>query len=253
MSRVRILEPGATVTDPLAPYAQADRARPAGGCWLMANMVGGLDGSAAIGGRVGELSTGTDRKLLLLLRALADVVMVGAQTIRQEGYGPVRLPAEQLAARQAAGQQATPALAVVSRSLDLDWSGRAFADAPPGSRTLVITCQAADPERLERAREVADIVIAGDDYVEPALALQQLAELGHHVVLCEGGPTWLGQLVAAGTLDELCLTIAPLMGGDPLPLSISPPGAPLAHFQLRHVLRDADTLFLRYERGRQDG
>jgi riboflavin biosynthesis pyrimidine reductase len=253
MSRVQILEPGTTVTDLLAPYARADRSRPGGGAWLMANMVGGLDGSAAIAGRVGELSTGTDRNLFLLLRALADVVMVGAQTVRQEGYGPVRLPAEQVAARQSAGQQGTPALAVVSRSLDLDWSSRAFTGAPPGSRTLLITCQAAAPERLERAREVADIVIAGSDQVEPALALQLLAELGHQVVLCEGGPLWLGQLVAAGRLDELCLTVAPLMGGDPLPLSMSPPGAALEHFRLCHVLRDADTLFLRYERGRDAG
>jgi riboflavin biosynthesis pyrimidine reductase len=67
-------------------------------------------------------------------------------------------------------------------------------------------------------------------------------------VLCEGGPTWLGELVAAGCLDELCLTIAPLMGGDPLPVSVAPVGAPLTHFALRHVLRDGDTLFLRYER-----
>jgi riboflavin biosynthesis pyrimidine reductase len=72
------------------------------------------------------------------------------------------------------------------------------------------------------------------------------------VVLCEGGPTLLGELVAAGRLDELCLTIAPLMGGDPLPVSVSPPGAPLRHFALRHVIRDGDTLFLRYERGDHD-
>jgi riboflavin biosynthesis pyrimidine reductase len=72
------------------------------------------------------------------------------------------------------------------------------------------------------------------------------------VVLCEGGPTLLGELVAAGRLDELCLTIAPLMGGDPLPVSVSPPDPPLRHFALRHVISDGDTLFLRYERGRDD-
>ena len=70
------------------------------------------------------------------------------------------------------------------------------------------------------------------------------------MVLCEGGPTLLGELVAADCLDELCLTVAPLMDGDPLPVAVSPPGAPLRHFALRHVLRDGDTLFLRYERAR---
>jgi riboflavin biosynthesis pyrimidine reductase len=241
------------IADPLAPYAAVDRTPADGGCWVMAHMVGGLDGSAAIGGRVGELSTAPDAKLFVAMRALADVVLVGAETVRRERYGVVRLPPERIEARKAAGRPATPALAVVTRSLELDWSAKAFADAPPESRTLVLTCAAADARRLDRAREVADVIIAGQDRVDPERALRRLAERGHRVVLCEGGPTWLGELVAAGHLDELCLTIAPLMGGDPLPVSISPPGSPLTHFALRHVLRDGDTLFLRYERGHDGG
>jgi PPK2 family polyphosphate:nucleotide phosphotransferase len=252
MSDVHVLNDGAPVTDPLAPYAQVDRTRAAGGCWVMANMVGGLDGSAAIGGRVAALSTEPDAALFRLMRALADVVLVGAETVRREGYRRLRLPEERAAARQAAGRPRTPRLAVVTRSLDLDWSTEAFAGAPPESRALVITCKAADPGRLERAREVADVVIAGQDRVEPEQAVLRLSDLGHRVVLCEGGPTLLGELVAADRLDELCLTIAPLMGGDPLPVSVSPPGAPLRHFALRHVMRDGDTLFLRYERDGHD-
>jgi riboflavin biosynthesis pyrimidine reductase len=252
MNNVQILEAGATLTDPLAPYAQVNRTRADGGCWLMANMVGGLDGSAAIGGRVGPLSTGPDAALFRLIRALADVVLVGAETVRREGYRSIRLPEELAAARQAAGRPRTPRLAVVTRSLDLDWSGDAFAGAPAGSRTLVITCRAADARRAERARAVADVVIAGEDRVDPGQAVLRLSELGYRVVLCEGGPTLLGELVAAGRLDELCLTIAPLMGGDPLPVAVSPPGAPLRQFALRHLLRDGDTLFLRYERGHRD-
>jgi riboflavin biosynthesis pyrimidine reductase len=252
MSRVHILQDGPVIADPLAPYAAVDRTPADGGCWVMAHMVGGLDGSAAIHGRVGRLSTAPDAALFAEMRALADIVLVGAETVRREGYGPVRLPPERRAAREAAGRTATPPLAVVTRSLELDWSARAFAAAPPGSRTLVITCSAADAGRLAQAREVADVIIAGQDRVDPERALRRLAQLGHRVVLCEGGPTWLGELVAARHLDELCLTIAPLMGGDPLPVSISPPGAPLTNFVLRHVLRDGDTLFLRYERGRDD-
>jgi riboflavin biosynthesis pyrimidine reductase len=249
MSPVHILQDGATVADPLAPYAEVDRTRGPGVCWVTAHVVSGLDGSAAIRGRVGELSTAPDAKLFSLMRALADVVLVGAETVRAEGYGAVRLPRERVEAREAAGRPGTPPLAVVTRSLELDWSARAFTDAPPWSRTLVITCAAADPGRLEHARAVADVVIAGDDRVDPELALRRLSELGHRIVLCEGGPTWLGEVVAAGLLDELCLTVSPLMGGDPLPVSVTPAGAPLAHFALCHVLRDGDTLFLRYERG----
>jgi riboflavin biosynthesis pyrimidine reductase len=255
MSGLRRLEPGLRIADPLEPYAQVKRSRADGRSWVMAHMVGGLDGSAAVGGRVGDLSTAPDAELFRLMRALADVVLVGAETVRAEGYGVVRLPPGRAAARVAAGRPATPPLAVVSRSLRLDWSARAFADAPPGARTLLITCAAADPYRLEQARRAAEVIVAGEERVDPGLAVARLAERGYAVVLCEGGPTWLGELVAAGLVDELCLTVAPLMGGDPLPVAIAPPGAPLEHFSLRHVLRseadsDSDsTLFLRYERG----
>lgn len=248
MSPVQILLAAGGVPDPLALYGAADRVRPDGGCWVLGNMVGGLDGCAAVGGTVSSLSAPADRALFTALRSLADVVMVGARTVRQEGYGAVRLPAALAAARERAGRPAVPPLAVVSRSLDLDWSGRAFGAAPPGSRTLVITCAAADPGRLARARQATDVIIAGEERVEPDAALAGLAGLGHRVVLCEGGPTWLGQLAAAGRLDELCLTIEPLIGGDPLPLSVTPPGAGLARYELRQALADGSTLFLRYER-----
>ena len=246
---MHLLRRGPVLTDPLEPYAVVDRVRPDGRCWLMAHMVGGLDGSAAIGGRVAELSTAPDAQLFRLMRTLADVVLVGAETVRREGYGPVQLPPDRMAARRAAGRAATPPVAVVTRSLDLDWSARVFAEAPAGSRTLVITCQETDPARLAEAGQVADVLLAGRGRVDPGLAMTMLTGRGYRVALCEGGPTWLGELVAAGLLDELCLTVSPMMGGDPLPVSVSPPGAPLVPFALRQVLGDGDTLFLRYERG----
>ena len=106
MSPVHILGDRGEVADPLAPYAEVDRTRGPGPCWVMGHMVGGLDGSAAIAGRVGALSTAPDAELFRLMRTLADVVLVGAQTVRQEGYGPVRLPADRVAAREAAGGRA---------------------------------------------------------------------------------------------------------------------------------------------------
>ena len=211
-------------------------------------MVAGLDGTASVDGRVGSLSTTPDQALFRRMRQIADIVLVGAETVRREGYGTVRLDEEAQAQRRRQGQSPTPPLAVVSRSLAFDWSAKAFADAPEDARTHVITCAAADPERRAEAEEVADVIVAGDERVEPAAAMQALAELGHRVVLCEGGPNWLGDLVAADRLDELCLSIAPLMGGDPLPVSVTPPGAGLAQFELKGVMGEDDTLFLRYER-----
>ncbi len=242
------LERGAEVPDALGPYLTVDRSRPRHECWVTGHMVAGLDGTASVDGRVGSLSTTPDQALFRRMRQIADIVLVGAETVRREGYGTVRLDEEARAQRRRQGQSPTPPLAVVSGSLAFDWAAKAFADAPEGARTHVITCAAADPERRAEAEEVADVIVAGGDRVEPAAAMQALAELGHRVVLCEGGPHWLGELVAADRLDELCLSIAPLMGGDPLPVSVTPPGAGLAQFELKGVMGEDDTLFLRYER-----
>jgi riboflavin biosynthesis pyrimidine reductase len=242
------LEEGGEISDPLEPYQRVDRSAGRGPCWVMANMVAGLDGSASIGGRVGALSSPTDAAILKLLRSLADVVLVGAETVRRERYGPVRLPQERRQGRIAAGRPAVPRLAVVSRSLDLDWGSRAFVDAEPESPTMVVTGAAADPARLAEARSVAEVLVAGEVGVDLGEALKHLAAQGATVVLCEGGPSVLGQLIAADLLDELCLTLSPTMGGDPLPVAVAPEAPSLARFALCHSARDDSTLFLRYER-----
>lgn len=241
------LERGAPIPDPLTPYLDIDRTQPRHECWVTGHMVAGLDGTAAIHGRVGALSTEPDQDLFRRMRQIADVVMVGAQTVRSEGYAPMRLSESARAQRRTRGQSEMPPVAVVSRSLDLDWSSQVFAAAPEHARTIVITCAGADPKRLAAAEQAATVIIAGDDRVEPAKALQALAGLGHRVVLCEGGPRWLGELVAADRLDELCLSISPMMGGDPLPVSVAPPGADIAQFSLKSTMVADDTLFLRYE------
>ena len=242
------LERGAEVPDALGPYLSVDRTRPRHECWVTGHMVAGLDGTASVGGRVGSLSTAPDQALFRRMRQIADVVLVGAETVRREGYGSVRLTEEAQAQRRRLGQPPTPPVAVVSRSLEFDWGAAVFADAPEHARTYVITCAAADPVRRARAEEVATVVVAGADRVEPVAAMRALAALGHQVVLCEGGPTWLGELVAADRLDELCLSVAPLMGGDSLPVSVTPPGAGLAGFELKGAMVEDHTLFLRYER-----
>jgi riboflavin biosynthesis pyrimidine reductase len=211
-------------------------------------MVAGLDGTAAVDGRVGSLSTTPDQALFRRMRQIADIVLVGAETVRREGYGSVRLDEGAQEERRRLGQSATPPLALVSRSLAFDWTAKVFTDAPDDARTHLITCEAADPGRRAEAEQHAEVIVAGDDRVEPAAAMRALANLGRRVVLCEGGPTWLGELVAADRLDELCLSVAPLMGGDPLPVSVTPAGAGLAQFELKGTMAEDDTLFLRYER-----
>ena len=245
---MHVLELGSEVPDPLAPYLDVDRSQPKHECWVTGHMVAGLDGTSAIDGRVGSLSTVPDQALFRAMRQIADVVLVGAETVRLESYGLIKLSQQAREQRRGSGRPSTPPVAVVSRSLDLDWTSSLFTDAPGDARTLVITCATADPGRRAAAERVATVIVAGEDTVEPAAALRALADLGHQVVLCEGGPTWLGELVATDRLDELCLSVSPLMGGDPLPVSVAPDGAGTAAFELKGIMAEDDTLFLRYER-----
>lgn len=242
------LTPEDQLDDALAPYVEVARDAPEGRPWVLANMVCGLDGSTAIDGRVGALSGPTDRQLFVDLRSVADVVLVGAETARRERYGPVVLSDRRRAAREASGRPPVPRLAIVSRSLSLDLDGKAFREGD--TPALVVTCEASPAEARKRLEGITDVVVAGSDRVEPELAVRALRRLGHRVVLCEGGPSVLGDLLAHGLVDELCLTLAPLVGGDPLPVAVMPATAGIERLRLAHVLEADGSLFLRYEADR---
>lgn len=212
--------------------------------WLRANMVASADGAAFLDGRSGGLSSAADRRLFGLLRGLADVVLVGAGTARTEKYSPAR-HREELAALRA-GRSATPPIALVSRGLDLDLTAPLFTQAPPDARTIVITCGASPARAREATATVADVIVAGDLVVDLAEAVASLRARGLGRVLCEGGPTLLSHLTSDGLLDELCLTISPLLAG-PGPDRITTGAAfPARPMELVQVLRADGTLFCRY-------
>ncbi|MFR9797629.1 pyrimidine reductase family protein [Streptomyces sp. MS06] len=227
------------------PEPPAGRRRP----WLRANMVSSLDGAGQHQGRSQPLSSAADMRVFGTLRALADVVVVGAETVRQEGYRPARARAEFAEPRAAAGQGPAPAIAVVTARLDLDFSLPLFTS--PSVPTLVLTGAASSPERRAAAeRAGARVVIAGDGAgVDPARAVRALAELGHTRLLTEGGPRLLGGLVAADVLDELCLTVSPtLTAGDAQRIAGGPPVTVPHRFALMSLLEDDGFLFTRYRR-----
>jgi riboflavin biosynthesis pyrimidine reductase len=149
-----------------------------------------------------------------VLRALADVVLVGAGTVRAERYGPPSASAVFAARRAAAGQEPAAALAVVTRSGDLPTDTGLFDD---GARTLVVVPAAADVAALHRRIGGERVLVAGEEDVDPRAAVEQLAALGLRRVLLEGGPALLGRTIASGRLDELCLTISPLLAAGPGP------------------------------------
>ncbi len=221
--------------------------------WVTANMVAGLDGSAAVEGRVAGLSSDADRALFQALRADADVVLVGAGTVRAERYGPVVLTPEQVAARVSAGRAPRPPVAVVTRSLQLDWSTPLFArvgGTDRAARPLVVTCSAAGADAIAVAAAHAEVVVVGDESVDLPAALAELEHRGMPRVLTEGGPALLGELLSLSLLDELRLTLAPVIGGDPLPIASNVAGTAahraLTTFDLTDVRRQDGHLFLRY-------
>lgn len=236
----------ATGGAPLDHYRRAERPAPPGRPWVLSNFVAGIDGAITIDGRVDGLSSPPDQTVFTLLRSLADVVLVGAGTFRAERYPPVRLPDELRTERERRGQAPVPPLAVVSRSLQLDWDRPAFTAAE--ARPLVITSAGTDPAARERAGEVADVVVAGEEHVDVAAALAGLRDRGMEVALCEGGAALLAELLHHGLLDELCLTVAPLVGGDPSRIVADHPRPALTRFELAQVLTAGDELYLRYLR-----
>lgn len=224
--------------DPTDVYAGDSRPAPAGRPWLIVNMIASADGATAIGGKSGPLGGPPDKRVFAALRGVADVVLVAAGTARAEGYGPAK--------RRPDGRPG-PRLAVMTRSGDLDPSSRLFDADPP---TLVVTCEACPPERRAALAEVAEVVVAGGAEVDLAAALGVLGDRGARVVLCEGGPSLSGQLIAAGLVDEWCITIAPLLaGGRSKRASVGddPPGGPL-RMRLDRLLEEDDLLFARYVR-----
>jgi riboflavin biosynthesis pyrimidine reductase len=221
--------------------------------WLRANMVASLDGAATVDGRSGGLSNEADQQVFALLRAHADVILVGAGTARAEGYGPVRPQSEGLRwAWLRDGRTPSPPIAVVTRALDLDLGSALLADAPPHARTIVITTESALPGRRAAAARTAEVIVAGEVSVDLKAAVDSLAERGHQRISCEGGPHLLAQLADAGLLDELCLTVSPLLAGPEagrivtggLPM----PGGGTLPFTLAHALEDEGHLLCRYVR-----
>lgn len=221
------------------------------GAVLRANMVASLDGAAWHEGASGPLSSAADMRVFGVLRALADAVVVGAQTVRAEGYRPARAREAFRERRAAAGQTPAAAIAVVSAGLDLDFGAPLFTEAVVA--TLVLTGTDADPARVRAARDAgARVVVAGDGTrVDPAAAVRELAALGLTRLLCEGGPRLLGQFAAAGELDELCLTVAPVVCAGTAPRIMD--GPPLAlpdRYAPVRVLEEDGFLFTRYARAR---
>lgn len=243
MTEIRRLAPGPALSDEdiLALYA-----RP-GAAWLRANFVASADGAATHAGASAGLGTPADQRVFALLRRFGDVILVGAGTIRAEGYGGPLLDDAALAWRRDRGLGGHPPLAIVSGSLGLAPDAAVFTDAP--ARPLLCTTGSAAARLGARFAAVADVVACGADAVEAPALLAALAARGLGRVHCEGGPHLFGTLVAEGAVDELCVTVSPRLESGPAGRIAASEAAAPTGMRLAHALAAADgTLLLRYER-----
>lgn len=214
------------------------------GAWLRVNFIASIDGAATRDGRSGGLGDAADRRMFDLLRYEADVVLVGAGTLRDEGYGGFRVGAEASAWRVAQGMPAHPVLALVSRSLALDPASPLFTDAPV--RPIVYTVASAPADRRAALEIGADVVSVGESDADLQRVRADLAARGLHRIHSEGGPHLFGALLAAGAADALHLTLAPsLESGDAGRIARAARSVPVGA-ELASVLRSGDELLLEY-------
>jgi 5-amino-6-(5-phosphoribosylamino)uracil reductase len=209
--------------------------------YLRMNFVASADGAATAGGVSKGLSSPPDRQVFGLLRQLAEVILVGAGTARAENYRGARRPS------RASG--VPPRIAVITASAQLDPAAPLFTDTavPP----LILTSETAPAaNRRQLADAGAEVLALPGDRVAPADVLTALAERKLYRVLCEGGPHLFGELLAADAVDELCLTVAPLLAGGGIDRIAMGPDHPPRGMRLAGALLEDDVLLLRYLRDR---
>ncbi len=213
--------------------------------FVRVNFVASADGAATVDGQAAGLGSATDQQVLRLLRDRSDGILVGAGTASAESYRPLRDDPIRAAARTARGLSRVPPLILVSQRLSMDPSDPIIARAV--ARTVIVTCAGSDRERREALAAVTPVIVAGQETVDLRAARTALAERGLRRLVCEGGPTLLGTALEAGIIDELCLTVSPMLTGPGAGrivdghLAIDP-----VRLQLRHLLEDDGFLFLRY-------
>lgn len=241
------VKPGNSAADDLVAALAAIYGYP-DGLWVKANFVASVDGAITADGKSAALSGPADRLVFTVLRSLADVVLAGAGTVRAERYRQAQ-PSELWQQLRTARAPAPP-VAVVTRRLDVDLSDRLFGHGTGLARTIVITTELAGEERLNETSRVADVVVAGKETVTAKAAIDALAARGHTKILVEGGPMLLGQLAAEQLLDELCLTVSPVLeGGHAAGRLMARRGpADLTRMRLASVLEDDGFLLSRYIR-----
>ena len=188
-------------------------ALPRDGVWVRANFATSLDGAiTGPDGRSGSVNSAADHVVFELLRGLSDVVVVGAGTLRAEGYTALSVASRWQATRSALSLAAELPLVCVSNSGEVPPRLR---DAPRG--TVLMATHTGSPGLAEARTVLGDeqVLVCGEEAVDDARLVAAFADRGWERILTEGGPHLAGSMVAAGVLDEVCLSLTPVVvGGD---------------------------------------
>lgn len=218
------------------------------GAWLRTMMVMTLDGATVGPDELsGSISGAADKRVFMETRRLSDVVLVGAGTIRAERYRPMLAKPEWQEARLSLGLAPAPQIVVVSGRLDLPWEEPMFSES--ALPVVVATSENVDPARVEQARAYAEVVQLGEDTVDMRALVVWLHDRGQLRINCEGGEGLLDVMVRNDLVDEMDLTIAPVLAGagylpDP-DREINPP---FPRFSLAHQFFEEGFVFCRYVR-----
>jgi riboflavin-specific deaminase-like protein len=211
--------------------------------YTFVNFVASVDGRATISGRSAPLSDPGDRALFHVLREAVDAVLAGTQTLRVERYGRMVKNPDARKRRSERGLDPEPLAVVVSRSGQVPYEIPLFSE--PEARIVEFTGATA-PRPVAARRELVSL---DPEEVTLTRAMRELrTRFDARTLLCEGGPTLFGSLVAEGLVDELFLTLSPkLVGGEENPAIVSGPPLPQpAELTLRWVLERESSLFLRF-------
>lgn len=209
-------------------------------------LVSSADGAVAVDGLSGGLGGPADLRALSQLRAANDVSLVGAGTVRDEGYVPLTGTPERRAARAAKGLRPVPRLAIVTASGRLDPDLEVFGE--PDEPPIVLTTRSADTDRLAALEGRAEVHVVGEERLDAETIVGALADLGLPRVLCEGGPRLNQVMLAGGRLDEAFLTLAPTLVGGPVPRIITGDEEAATPLKLVSVYEHQGDLLLRYRR-----
>lgn len=235
--------PGTELDDDALAEIYAWRPRP--GPWVRCNFAVSLDGAiTGPDGRSASVNSEADHVVFELLRALSDVVVVGAGTLRSEGYTPLSVEKRWHATRSASGLHDTLPLVCVSRAGELP---PRLVGSPPGSVLLATHTRSPGLARSREQLGADHVLECGEDAVDDRRLVALLAERGWTHILSEGGPQLMSSLIAAQVLDEVCLSVTPVVvGGDGPRMTTT--AAPLTGYRPRVLVEGDGTLIGRWLR-----